>query len=54
MFGYFWSRNATLGMAALYLALGVVLALFPGMSGTVFCWGLAAGAAIYAMGALWR
>lgn len=54
MFGYFWSRNATLGMAALYLALGVVLALFPGMSGTVFCWGLAAGAAIYATGALWR
>ena len=31
MFGYFWSRNATLGMAALYLALGVVLALFPGI-----------------------
>ena len=54
MFGYFWSRNATLGMAALYLVLGVVLTLFPGMSGTVFCWGLAAGAAIYAMGALWR
>ena len=41
MFGYFWSRNATLGMAALYLVLGIVLLLFPGMSGTVFCWGLA-------------
>ena len=54
MFGYFWSRNATLGMAALYLVLGVVLTLVPGMSGTVFCWGLAAGAAVYAAGALWR
>ena len=54
MFGYFWSRNATLGMAALYLVLGVVLTLFPGMSGTVFCGGLAAGAAVYAAGALWR
>ena len=28
MFGYFWSRNATLGMAALYLVLGIVLLLF--------------------------
>ena len=54
MFGYFWSRNATLGMAALYLVLGIVLLLFPGMSGTVFCWGLAAGAGLYAAGNFWR
>ena len=54
MFGYFWSRNATLGMAALYLVLGIVLLLFPGMSGTVFCWGMAAGAGLYAAGNFWR
>ena len=36
MFGYFWSRNATLGMAALYLVLGIVLIANPfGVAKTV-------------------
>lgn len=45
---FFWSRKATLWMAALYLVVGAVLMLFPGASGTVFCWCLAAGALGYA------
>ncbi len=31
---------------ALYMILGLILLLFPGMSGAVFCWALAAGAFI--------
>lgn len=41
---FFWSRKATLQMAVIYLLLGVLLMLFPGWSGTVFCWCLAIGA----------
>ncbi|HJB40808.1 MAG TPA: DUF308 domain-containing protein [Candidatus Ruthenibacterium avium] len=45
---FFWSRKATLQMAAVYMLLGVLLMLFPGWSGTLFCWCLAIGAFGYA------
>lgn len=54
MFVFFWTRSASPGLALLYMALGLVLLLFPEMTGTVFCWTLAAGAAVFAAGRLLR
>lgn len=49
MFNYFWSRNASVGMAVLYLVLGLLLVLFPGSIGTLFVWALAIGCVVYAV-----
>ena len=56
MFGFFWTRSASLGLAAVYMGLGLVFLLFPEMTGTVFCWALAAGAAAFSAARLvrWR
>lgn len=45
MFQFFWSRTASVWIAILYMALGLPLLLFPAISGSVFVWSLAAGAA---------
>ena len=42
MFKHFWFRSASVGMARVYMLLGLVLILFPGLTGAVFCWALAA------------
>ena len=49
MFNYFWSRNASVGMAVLYIALGLPLVLFPAAVGTAFVWALAIGCVVYAI-----
>lgn len=49
MFSFFWTRSASVPAAALYIVLGLVLALYPGLSGTVFVWLLAAAALIFAL-----
>lgn len=54
MVQFFWSRSASVWIAVLYIVLGVLLFLFPGVSGTVFVWALAAGAGIYGLSHLWR
>ena len=46
---FFWSRTASIWIALLYIILGLPLLLFPGASGSVFVWALAAGAAVYAV-----
>ena len=51
---FFWSRTACVWIALLYMLLGFPLLLFPGISGSVFVWALAAGAAAYAISHLWR
>lgn len=51
---FFWSRTASIWIALLYIILGLPLLLFPGASGSVFVWALAAGAAVYAVSHLWR
>lgn len=51
---FFWSRTASVWIALLYMLLGIPLLLFPGLSGSVFVWALAAGAAVYAVSHLWR
>lgn len=51
---FFWSRTASVWIALLYIVLGLPLLLFPGASGSVFVWSLAAGAAVYAVSHLWR
>lgn len=51
---FFWSRTASVWIALLYIILGLPLLLFPGASGSVFVWALAAGAAVYALSHLWR
>lgn len=38
----------------MYIVLGALLFLFPGVSGTVFVWALAAGVGIYGLSHLWR
>ena len=54
MYQFFWSGGTSIWGAVLYIALGLLLLIFPGMSGTVFVWALAAGAAIYGLGRLIR
>lgn len=54
MFPFFWRRTASIWIAVLYMALGFPLLLFPGASGTMFVWTLAAGTAIYGFSHLWR
>lgn len=54
MFQFFWSRTASVWIAVLYIALGLPLLLFPAVSGSVFVWSLATGAAVYAISHLWR
>ena len=49
MFQFFWSRNASVWTAVLYILLGLLLAIFPGMSGTIFVWVLAAAAAVFGL-----
>ena len=56
MLGFFWTRSACLWMAVLYMALGLILLLFPEMTGTLFCWALAAACVALAVSrfARWR
>ena len=51
---FFWNRTASVWIALLYIVLGLPLLLFPGISGSVFVWSLAAGATVYACSHLWR
>lgn len=48
MFQFFWSRNASQGMAVLYMVLGLPLLLFPAAVGTIFVWVLAIGCLVFA------
>ncbi|HIZ31482.1 MAG TPA: DUF308 domain-containing protein [Candidatus Fournierella merdipullorum] len=54
MFEFFWTRSASLWLAALYIAMGVLLLVFPAASSTLFVWTLAAGAAAYGVSHLVR
>ncbi len=54
MFQFFWSRSATIWTAIFYIVLGLLLAIFPGMSGTIFVWVLAAAAALFGLAHLVR
>ena len=46
-------RTTSLWASVLYMALGLVLTFWPGMSGTVFCWGIAAALILYAAHSFW-
>lgn len=46
-------RTTSLWAPVLYMALGLVLTFWPGMSGTVFCWGIAAALILYAAHSFW-
>lgn len=54
MYQFFWSRAASIWIAALYVLLGLALLLFPTLSGSVLVWSLAAGAGVYAVSHLFR
>lgn len=54
VYQFFWSRAASIWIAALYVLLGLALLLFPALSGSVLVWSLAAGAGIYAVSHLLR
>ena len=54
MYQIFWSGGTSIWGAILYIILGLLLLIFPSMSGTVFVWALAAGTAIYGIGRLFR
>ena len=45
---FFRGRMESPLVPLLYVALGLVLVLYPAMSGRVFCWALGAGALVYA------
>ena len=49
MFQFFWSRNASIWTAVLYILLGLLLTIFPDLSGTIFVWVLAAAAAVFGL-----
>lgn len=44
MFQFFRVGSTSKAAAILYIILGLMLIIFPGISGTVFCWGLAVAA----------
>ena len=46
MFNYFWSRNASVGMAVLYIALGLPLVLFAPAVAPAFVWALPIGCVV--------
>ena len=46
-------RTTSLWASVIYMALGLVLTFWPGMSGTVFCWGIAAALILYAAHSFW-
>ena len=54
MFQFFWTRAASVWVAALYIAMGVLLFAFPAATGTFFVWALAGGAAAYGVSHLVR
>lgn len=54
MFEFFWVRAASVWVAALYIAMGVLLFAFPAASSTFFVWALAGGAAAYGVSHLVR
>ena len=54
MFQFFWVRAASAWIAALYVIMGLLFLLFPGVTSTMFVWALAAGAGVYSISHLWR
>lgn len=54
MFQFFWVRSASVWLAVLYMAFGILLLVFPGVSGTLFVWLLAGVSALYGLGHLFR
>ena len=54
MFQFFWARSTSKWTAILYILLGLLLAIFPGISGTIFVWVLAAATGIFGLGHLIR
>lgn len=54
MFEFFWVRTPSVWIAGLYILLGLGLLAFPGTSGTLFVWMLAAGTTVYALAHLAR
>ena len=54
MFQFFWQRNASVWTAVLYILLGLTMAIFPGVSGTIFVWLLAGAALVYAVIRFWQ
>ena len=54
MIQFFWSRNSSIWLAAIYLIAGIILLVYPDVSGTVFCWGLGIVLLLYALTHLWR
>lgn len=49
MFQFFWTRTASVWVAALYILMGILLFAFPAASSTLFVWALAAGAGAYGL-----
>ncbi len=51
---FFWTRTASVWIAILYMLMGFPLLMFPDVSGLVFVWTLAAGAAVSAVSHFFR
>ena len=49
MFQFFWTRTASVWVAALYILMGILLFVFPAASSILFVWALAAGAGAYGL-----
>ncbi|HIR28990.1 MAG TPA: DUF308 domain-containing protein [Candidatus Choladousia intestinigallinarum] len=54
MFDFFWNRKATMWSSWVYIVIGLILVLFPGISGAIFCWGLGIAALVYGAGRLFN
>lgn len=46
-------RASSLWASLIYMAIGLVLMFWPGISGTVFCWGIAISLVLYAAHSFW-
>ena len=54
MFQFFWIRNASVWSALIYIIIGIILTLFPGISGIIFVRTLAVISLIFAILNIYR
>lgn len=54
MFQFFWIRSASIWVALLYIIIGIILTLFPGVSGIIFVRILASAALIFSLINIYR
>ena len=54
MIDFFWNRKISIWTSILYIAAGLLLVLFPGITAKLFLWFLAGGSILYSVTRFWK